>query len=85
VDLPLAACTDGLLARLKSLLAMHPGPAPVVVRMVAGVDITKLRLGPEFHVLPAAGLLSELRSLLGAESVRIEVEGVQAPVPAGAV
>jgi DNA polymerase-3 subunit alpha len=85
VDLPLSACTDGLLARLKSLLAMHPGPVPVVVRMVAGGDITKLRLGPEFHVQPAAGLLSELRALLGAGAVRIEDEPSQAPVPAGVV
>ena len=81
----MASCTDGLLARLKSLLAAHPGPVPVVVRILAGTEITKLRLGAEFHVRPAAALLTELQGLLGPGAARLGEQGAQALVPAGAV
>jgi DNA polymerase-3 subunit alpha len=85
VDVPMASCTDGLLARLKSVLATHPGPVPVVVRVLAGSDVTTLRLGADFHVRPATALLTELQGLLGPGAARVAESQAQALVPAGAV
>jgi hypothetical protein len=56
----------------------------VVVRILAGSEVTKLRLGAEFHVRPAASLLTELQGLLGPGAARVGAEE-QALVPAGAV
>ena len=53
-------------------LAGSPGRIPVVVRVVHSGGITPLRLGEGYRIEPSAGLLSELRLLLGPESVRLE-------------
>jgi DNA polymerase-3 subunit alpha len=78
VEVPAANCTSGMLAKLKETLAAHPGRAPVHMRLVGEGKVTPLRLGEGFRVDPSAGLLSELRMLLGPRSVHIERE------PAGA-
>jgi DNA polymerase-3 subunit alpha len=74
VDLSPATCTDGLISRLKELLAMHPGGLPVVFQLVEDGEITRLRLGDEFKVDGSAALLSELRRLVGWHSVRLAEE-----------
>ena len=79
VDIPVASCTGGLIARLKSTLGAHPGPLPVILRLIADGDARRLRLGEEFRVDGSAALLSELRRLLGPTSVRL-VAGEPAPV-----
>jgi DNA polymerase-3 subunit alpha len=65
-------CTSGMLAKLKETLAGHPGPAPVHLRVVGVGGVTPLKLGDGFCVEASAGLLSELRSLLGNGAVRVE-------------
>jgi DNA polymerase-3 subunit alpha len=71
VDIPVASCTGGLIARLKSTFGAHPGPLPVILRLLADGEARRLRLGEEFRVDGSAALLSELRRLLGPASVRL--------------
>ena len=74
VDLPASSCTDGLVSRLKGVLAMHPGELPVVVRLVGEDRPTRVRLGEGFRVDGSTGLLAELRALLGPGAVRLVSE-----------
>jgi DNA polymerase-3 subunit alpha len=83
VDLSPSTCTDGLISRLKELLAMHPGRLPVVFQLVDDGEVTRLRLGDEFKVDGSAALLSELRRLVGWHSVRL-AEETEAAEPAAA-
>ncbi len=71
VDLPAAACTNSVVGKLKSLLAGQPGGTPVRVRFISSQGTTPLEVG-SFRVEPSAGLLSELRTLLGSQAARLE-------------
>jgi DNA polymerase-3 subunit alpha len=71
VDLPATSCTNAVIAKLKELLGAHPGPTPVHVRFISSQGVTPLEVGT-FRVNAAAGLLSELRLLLGAGAARLE-------------
>ncbi len=70
VDVPAASCTKALIGKLKELLAAHPGSTPVRVRFLTSQGVTPLDVGT-FRVDPAAGLLSELRVLLGRDAARV--------------
>jgi DNA polymerase III subunit alpha len=74
VDLPASACTDNMIARLKSLLALYPGSLPVVLRLVGDDGATRLRIGDGWRVNGSAALLGELRRLFGERAVRFVVE-----------
>jgi DNA polymerase III subunit alpha len=74
VDLPAASCTGAVIAKLKELLGSNPGRTPVEVRFLSSQGVTPLEVG-SFRVQPGAGLLSELRLLLGAGGARVEVRG----------
>jgi DNA polymerase-3 subunit alpha len=71
VDLPATSCTNAVLGKVKDLLGSHPGSTPVRVRFLSSQGVTPLALG-SFKVDPTAGLLSELRSLLGTSAARVE-------------
>jgi DNA polymerase-3 subunit alpha len=62
VQLSPGALSDQRLVDLKALLLAHPGSSPVLLCLGDRV----LRLPPQFSVEPRAGLLGELRELLGA-------------------
>ncbi|MBI4260651.1 MAG: DNA polymerase III subunit alpha, partial [Actinobacteria bacterium] len=82
VDLAAATVTNGMLSKLKDVLAAHPGRTPVTVRFVASGGVTPLKVGDGYSVDPTEGMLSELRRLLGPESVRLEsaeAEALTAP------
>jgi DNA polymerase-3 subunit alpha len=79
VDLPAASCTNTVIAKLKELLGAHRGSTPVHVRFISSQGVTPLEVGT-FRVDPAAGLLSELRSLLGPKAARVE-DRVPSPGP----
>ncbi len=66
--LPVALVDDHLIARLKEVLLSHPGSSPVHLD-VAG---RRIRLPASFRVELRAGLLGELREMLGAEAVMLE-------------
>jgi DNA polymerase-3 subunit alpha len=75
--MPVRQCVNGMVVRLKEVLASHPGEVPVVLRLFSdgaradGGHRTTLRLGDGYRVDASAGLLAELRTLLGAEAVRM--------------
>jgi hypothetical protein len=60
--LPLHALSDDRVLRLKQLLSDHRGEAPVFLHVGSKI----IRLAAEFNVNARAGLLAELRVLLGA-------------------
>jgi DNA polymerase-3 subunit alpha len=74
VQVPAASCTNGVISKLKELLAAHPGTTPVQVRFVGSRGVTPLEVG-SFRVQPTGGLLSELRLLLGAGAATVEPRG----------
>jgi DNA polymerase III subunit alpha len=72
LEMPVRQCVNGMVVRLKEVLAAHPGEVPVVLRLLSdGTDGTTLRLGDGYRVDASGGLLAELRILLGAEAVRV--------------
>jgi DNA polymerase III subunit alpha len=71
VDLPAAACTNAVIAKVKALLSSHGGPTPVRVRFISSQGVTPLEVG-NFRVDATGGLLSELRTLLGSAAARVE-------------
>jgi len=73
VDLAAASCTNALIAKLKDLFGAHPGSTPVLVRFISSQGTTPIEVG-SVRVDPAAGLLSELRLLLGPQAARLEDE-----------
>ena len=56
-------------ARLKDILAEHPGDSPVFVHLESPEKTTVLRLGDEHLVDAGNGLFAELRVLLGADCI----------------
>jgi DNA polymerase III subunit alpha len=62
-------CTNGLVTRLKQTLAAHPGRVPVVLRLVSDERARMLRLSDGYRVDASAGLMAELRTILGASAV----------------
>ncbi len=67
IKVKLHALTDDKAARLKDILAEHPGDSPVFVHLEAPEKTTVLRLGDEVLVDAGNGLFAELRVLLGAD------------------
>jgi DNA polymerase-3 subunit alpha len=66
---PADQCTNGLVTRLKETLASHPGGVPVTLRLTSNGGAKTLRLADGYRVDGSAGLLAELRILLGPEAV----------------
>ncbi len=66
INLRPAALSDELLSALKALLSEHPGESQVFLHIG---DRQVLLLPDNFAVLATAGLLAELRELLGSEAV----------------
>ena len=83
VDVAAASCTNATISKLKELLAAHDGRSPVRVRYLSAQGVTPLDVGT-FRVDPGAGLLSELRGLLGPDAVTTLPKGSR-PDPVVAV
>jgi DNA polymerase-3 subunit alpha len=64
VALPSTRCTPPLVERLKEVLASHPGPAEVHLKLLNGGKATLLRLAP-MRVAPTTALMADLKALLG--------------------
>ncbi|HEX2025122.1 MAG TPA: DNA polymerase III subunit alpha, partial [Actinomycetota bacterium] len=69
LSVPTAECTNGLVTRLKQALAAHPGGVPVVLRLVSDDHERTLKLSDGYRVDASAGLLGELRTILGGSAV----------------
>ena len=60
------------LGEFRSALAPHqPGPVPVVLRYCNGEAQANLKLGDEYHVVPAQSLLAELAEVNGVASAEL--------------
>ncbi|HEX5903237.1 MAG TPA: DNA polymerase III subunit alpha [Actinomycetota bacterium] len=85
VDVAAASCTKAVIGKLKELLAAHPGRTPVRVRFLSSQGVRPLEVGT-FQVEPGAGMLSELRLLLGQDAARVVPNGGVTRLPeAGAL
>jgi DNA polymerase-3 subunit alpha len=69
LSVPTAECTNGLVVRLKETLAAHPGGVPVVLRLLSEETEKTLRFADGYRVDGSAGLLAELRTLLGTSAL----------------
>lgn len=65
VSLPTRQCTLDKVTALKQVLARHPGPAQVHLRLVSGERVTTLELDPSLRVTPSSELMGDLKELLG--------------------
>jgi DNA polymerase-3 subunit alpha len=61
------ALTNERVAKLKAILAAHPGDSPVFVHIAGPDKETVLRLGDEFHCGAQNGMFAELRIVFGAD------------------
>jgi len=68
LQVPAARMSRDLAARLRGVLANHPGVAPVYLHLT-GDEETVVRLGDEHRVEPRTALYAELRELLGPAAI----------------
>jgi len=80
IEIAAASCTTPVIAKLKELLGANPGATPVQVRFVSSQGVRPLEVGT-FKVAAGAGLLSELRVLLGTGSAQVERHGATSRAP----
>jgi DNA polymerase-3 subunit alpha len=66
--MPATRCTPPLVEKLREVLASHPGPAEVQVKLVNGSRATLLRVG-QLRVEPSTALMADLKALLGPTAV----------------
>jgi DNA polymerase-3 subunit alpha len=65
VSVPLPTLSEVVVEELKSLLAAHPGPRPVILHL----GTKRVRLADAFRVDASNGLHADLRRLLGVDCV----------------
>jgi DNA polymerase-3 subunit alpha len=69
VDLAAARCTPPMVARLREVLATHPGQTEVHLRLINGDRRTMMRLADGLRVAPSPALMGDLKALLGTGAV----------------
>ena len=65
ISLPTARCTPPVVERLKEVLATHPGPTEVHLRLLSAARTTVLRLDDGLRVNASPALMGDLKVLLG--------------------
>jgi DNA polymerase-3 subunit alpha len=65
VALPVTRCTPPVVERLKDVLATHPGPTEVHLRLTQPGRTTVMRLDDGLRVTPTPALFGDLKALLG--------------------
>ncbi len=67
VRLTMAAtrCVPPLVARLKTILAQHPGTTQVQLHLTGGTSTTVMKLDDVYRVTPSPSLFGDLKALLG--------------------
>ena len=65
VSLPVTRCTPPVVERLKDVLATHPGPTEVHLRLTQSGRTTVMRLDDGLRVAPSPALFGDLKALLG--------------------
>ncbi len=65
INLPIHSASEGMVQKLKDLIADHPGVSPVVIML----GDKSLQLTEEFCVEPSNGFMGAIKELLGANAV----------------
>jgi DNA polymerase-3 subunit alpha len=65
LTLPVLRCTPPVVERLKDVLATHPGPTEVHLRITQTGRSTVMRLDDGLRVTPSPALYGDLKALLG--------------------
>ncbi len=65
ISLPTARCTPPVVERLKEVLATHPGPTEVQLRLQSAARTTVLRIDDGLRVNASPALMGDLKALLG--------------------
>ncbi len=65
LSLPAHRCTPPLVQQLRDVLAAHPGPTEVRLRLEGRGSTTTMALDPRFRVSPSPALMGDLKALLG--------------------
>jgi len=65
LTLPVLRCTPPVVERLKDVLATHPGPTEVHLRITQTGRSTVMRLDDGLRVTPSPALFGDLKALLG--------------------
>jgi DNA polymerase-3 subunit alpha len=65
VAMPVTRCTPPVVERLKDVLATHPGPTEVHLRLTQPGRTTVMRLDDGLRVTPTPALFGDLKALLG--------------------
>jgi len=65
VSMPVTRCTPPVVERLKDVLATHPGPTEVHLRLTQTGRATLMRLADGLRVTPSPALFGDLKALLG--------------------
>jgi DNA polymerase-3 subunit alpha len=58
-------CVPPLVARLKNILAQHPGTTEVQLHLTGGTSTTVMKLDDVYRVTPSPSLFGDLKALLG--------------------
>jgi DNA polymerase III subunit alpha len=66
---PASRLTPQVVGRLRSILANHPGTAPVFLHLTDNGDTKVLRFSDEHRVEPRSALFAELKELLGPKAI----------------
>jgi DNA polymerase-3 subunit alpha len=64
-----SSLTPEMVARLKTILSNHPGPAPVYLNMTGEQGVKVLKLSDAHRVEPRTALFAELKELLGPSAI----------------
>jgi len=65
VSLPVTRCTPPVVERLKDVLATHPGPTEVHLKLTQPGRVKLMRLDDRLRVTPSPALFGDLKALLG--------------------
>ena len=65
LSMPVTRCTPPVVERLKDVLATHPGPTEVHLRLTQTGRSTVMRLDDGLRVTPSPALYGDLKALLG--------------------
>jgi DNA polymerase-3 subunit alpha len=65
LTLPAARCVPVMMTRLKDILAVHPGPVDVHLKLVNGDRVTVVKLDDALRVTPTTALFGDIKALLG--------------------
>lgn len=65
LTLQAARCVPVMMTRLKDILAVHPGPVDVHLKLMNGERVTVVKLDDDLRVTPTTALFGDIKALFG--------------------